>query len=67
MIGLKVKALRDLKHTENRFESWTANNIYECISEKYIISIRNNSGMYTQFEKSFFKSEMIGKYFEIIQ
>lgn len=59
--------LKANKNFENNiFETWTKNKIYDCLIEPFIISVRNNSGLYTQFERKFFESKMINDYFSLI-
>lgn len=49
----RVKALRDYSLNNSLInESWKQNNIYLVKEDKYIVSISNESGLSTQFDKT---------------
>ena len=51
-IVFNVQANKTLSDTN---ESWTKGHTYECIAFGDFVSVRNDSGMYTQFTKEAFE------------
>lgn len=55
-IVFNVQANKTLSNTNESFYGcWTKGHTYECIAFGDFVSVRNDSGMYTQFTKEAFE------------